>query len=88
MFVSDSGYMSHMVNSLKNMTNLQEVKIVVKKGNKKTIIGSLQVKWKGYQERAGRLYLVMYMGTSYIPGLSVNISSVVLTMKNYLKRCH
>ena len=44
MFVSDSGYMSHMVNSLKNMTNLQEVKIVVKKENKKTIIGSLQVK--------------------------------------------
>ena len=39
MFVADSGSTSHMVNSLKSMTNLREVKTVVKTGNKKTVTG-------------------------------------------------
>ena len=45
MSVADSGSMSHMVNILKNMTNLLEVKTAVKTGNKKIMTVSLQGKW-------------------------------------------
>ena len=54
MFVADSGYTSQMVNSLKNMTNLRELKTLVKTGNKKTMTGFLQGDWKGYQKRDGK----------------------------------
>ena len=36
-FIADSGYTSHMVNSLKNMSNIREVKTAVKIGNEKTM---------------------------------------------------
>ena len=39
MFVADSGSTSHMVNSLKNITNIKELKMVVKTGNKKRMTG-------------------------------------------------
>ena len=39
MFVADSVSTSQMVNSLRNMTNTREVKIVANTGNKKTTIG-------------------------------------------------
>ena len=42
-FVADSGYISHMVNSLRNMTNIREVKKLSKIGNKKTTTGLLWV---------------------------------------------
>ena len=74
MFVADSGYTSHMMNSLKNMTNLREVKTSVKTGNKKTITGSLQGNWKLYQKIYGRLYSALCNNTAYIPDLSVDIS--------------
>ena len=80
MFVADSGSMSHMVNSLKNMTKLQELKIVVKKENKKVIMGSLQGYWKEYQEIYCELYPVTCIDTAYIPALSVNIFSVTHTL--------
>ena len=35
MFIADSGSTSHMVDSLTNTTNLQEVKTVLKKGKTK-----------------------------------------------------
>ena len=50
MFVAESGSTSNMVNSLKNMTNLQEVKTLVNTGNKKTMTGLLKGDWKGYQK--------------------------------------
>ena len=39
-FVSDSGYTSHMVNIIKNMKNIGEVKTVVNIGNKEMMTGS------------------------------------------------
>ena len=57
-FIADSRSTSHMVNSLKNMTNLQEVKTVVKKGNKKTMTGSFWGDLKGYEKRDDKFYPV------------------------------
>ena len=51
MFVSESGFTSHMVNSLKNMTNLRELKTVFNTANKKMMMGSFRGGWKGYQKR-------------------------------------
>ena len=41
MFVTNLGYTSHIVNSIKHMTNLQEIKTVVKTGIKKIMTESL-----------------------------------------------
>ena len=46
-FVADSRSTSQMVNSLKNTTNLREVKTVFKTRNKKMMVGSLWGDWKG-----------------------------------------
>ena len=73
MFVADSGSTSHRINSLKFMTNLQELKMVVKTGNKKTMMVSLRDGWKGYQKIDGKFYLVTFTDTAYIPYLSVNV---------------
>ena len=72
MSIADSGYTSHMVNSLSNMTNLREVETVVKKGNKKTMTGSLRVDWKENQKIGGKLYPMTCTEISYIPDLSEN----------------
>ena len=40
--ISDSGYVPHIVNRLRNMMNLREVKTVLKKENNNNIMGSLQ----------------------------------------------
>ena len=48
MFIADSVSTSHMVKSLKNIKNLQEVKTVVKTGKNKTMTGSIQGDWNGY----------------------------------------
>ena len=58
------------------MTKLREVKTLVNKGNKKTMIGSLHGNWKGCQKRDGKLYQVTCTGTANILYLSVNISSI------------
>ena len=50
MIVADSVSTSHMVNSLKNITNLREVKTVVNIGNNKTIMVLLHSGRKGYQK--------------------------------------
>ena len=42
MFVADSGSTSHVVNSLKNMTNLWEVKTVINTGNNKKLRARLE----------------------------------------------
>ena len=76
MFVSDSGYMLIILNSLKNTTNLWGVKTVAKTGNKKMIMGSLWGYWKGYQKRYFSFYLVKCTDTEYIKTLSLNIFSV------------
>ena len=76
MFVADSRFMSPMVNSLRNITNLRELKTVVKTGNKKMMTGFLRVDWKGYHKRDGKLYLVACNDTAYIPDLGVNIFNV------------
>ena len=41
MSIDDSGFMPHMVKILDNMTNLQEVKTIVNKGNKKKMVDLL-----------------------------------------------
>ena len=41
MFVSESGSTSHMANNNNNMTDLREVKTVVKAGKNKTMTSSL-----------------------------------------------
>ena len=61
------------------MTNLREVKTVVKTGNKKTMTGLLQGNWKRYQKSDGKFYPVTCTDTAYIPNLSVNIFSVTCT---------
>ena len=63
------------------MTNLREVKTVVKTGNKKTMTVSLRGNWKGYQKRDGKFYSVTFTDTVHIMDLSVNIfnSTRVLT---------
>ena len=68
------------------MTNLREVKTVVKTGNKKTMTGLLRGNWKEYQKIDDEFYPVMCTDTAYIPVLSVNISSVtrVLTKEFYM----
>ena len=58
------------------MKNLREVKRVVRRGNKKSITGSLRGDWKGYQKRDGKFYSVMCTDTAYIPDLSINIFSM------------
>ena len=85
MFVTDSGYTSHIANSLKNMTNLRESKTVVDRGNKKMMTGLLRGEWKGYQERYGRFYPVTCTDTVYIPDLSVNIFSVTCALTKGFK---
>ena len=65
-----------MVNSLKNTTNLREVKTVVKTGINKTMTGLLRGDWKGLQKRDRKFYLVTSTDTAYIPYLSVNIFSM------------
>ena len=55
MFISSSGYMSHIINSLKNMKNLQEIKTIVKTVDKKM----LQVLFKE-NGRDNRKYIVFY----------------------------
>ena len=45
------------------MTNLREVKTVVKTGNKKMMTGSLRGNWKGYQKKYGKFYPVMCTDT-------------------------
>ena len=47
MSVADSGSTAHMVNRLKNMTNLREIKTVFNTGNKKMMTVSLRGDWKG-----------------------------------------
>ena len=84
MFVDESGATSYMVNSLKNITNLREVKTVVKTGNDKMMRGSLQSDWKGYQKRDGKFYPVTCTDTAYILDLSVNIFSVTRVLTNEL----
>ena len=49
MFIADSRYTSHMVNRLRNITNLLIVKTELKIVNKKTMMGSLQGYWRRYQ---------------------------------------
>ena len=80
MFVADSGYRSHMVNRLKNMMNLRELKTMVKIQNKKTMTGLIWGNWKGCQKRDGKIYLVMCHDTSYILYLRVNILSVTCAL--------
>ena len=80
MFVAESGSTSHMVNSLKNMTNLQELTTLVKTRNKKTTTELLQDNWKGYQKIDGKNYLVMSTDTAYMPDLSANIFSMPHTL--------
>ena len=75
-FVSESGSMSHMVNILINTKNIIELKIVVKTGNNKTTIFSLQEDWKGYQKRDSKFYMVTCTDKSYISYLDVSIFSV------------
>ena len=48
MLVSGLGCMLHMVNILKDMTNTQEVKTLVKTEDKKTMMISLPEDWKIY----------------------------------------
>ena len=48
MCIDDSGSISHVVNSIKNITNPGEVKTVVQTGNKITMTGSLLEDWKRY----------------------------------------
>ena len=55
------------------MTDLRELKTVVKTGKNKTVTGSLQGNCKGYQKRDGKLYPLVCTDTAYIPDLSVNI---------------
>ena len=38
-FVSNSGYMSHMVNGLQKIRNTREVQTIVNTGNKKMMMG-------------------------------------------------
>ena len=76
-FVVDSVSTLHMVNSLKYMTNLWEVKIESKTGNKKKLTGYLSGDCKRYQKIYVRFYPVMCTDTTYIPDLSVNIFSVM-----------
>ena len=64
------------MNSLKNTTNIREVKTLVNTGNKKTVMASLQGNWKIYQKRDGKLYLVTCTDTAYILDLSLNIFRV------------
>ena len=84
MFVSDSGSMSHMVNSLNNMTNLRELKTVVNTVNKKTMMGLLQGDYKVYQKRDVKLYTVTCTDTAYIPYLIVNNLSVTHALTKIL----
>ena len=58
------------------MTNLLEVKTVVKTGNKKKMTGLLWGDWKGYHKRYSKFCPVTCTDTAYIPGLGVNILSV------------
>ena len=73
MFIADSGLTSHIINSLRNMTNIWEVKTAVKTVNKKTTTGSLWGYWKGYHKRDSKSYLVTCNDTAYITNLTVNI---------------
>ena len=66
-----------MLNSLDNMTKLQEVKKVLKTGNRRTMTGFLQGDRNEYHKIDGKFYLVMCTDTAYIPDLSVNIFSVM-----------
>ena len=74
MFVAKSGSTSYMVNSQENMTNLQEVRTVIKTVNKKTMMGFLNENCKGYQKINGKFYPVTCTNTEHIPYLSAILS--------------
>ena len=77
MSVADSGSTAHMVNRLKNMTNLREIKTVFNTGNRKMMTVLLRGDWKGYHKINDKFYPVTCNDTAYIPGLSVDIFSVM-----------
>ena len=66
----------HILWTAWKIINLQEVKGVVKTGNKKMMAGLLPCAWNGYQKRYGKLYPVTCTDTAYMPDLSINIFSV------------
>ena len=56
--------MSYMVNSIKHMTNLGELKTIVKTGKKKNITGLLWGLLKGNHRRDSIFYKMKYTETA------------------------
>ena len=56
MSIANSGYMSHIVNSLKNMKNLQELKTGLKIVNNKTSTGFASRQMEGITKIDGKFY--------------------------------
>ena len=56
--------------------------------NKKTMTGSLQGDWMGYQKRDGKLYPVTCTNEPHITDLSVNIFSVTRALTKGYNNIH
>ena len=81
----DSGSTPHLVNSIKNITNIQEVKDIANTRNKKTMTGYILFDWERYHKRDGILYSMTCNNKLHMMDLSVTISSVTHVIIRGLK---
>jgi hypothetical protein len=75
-FIADTGASSHMVYSMRDLTNIQEVDTKVTAGNNMTMKCTLKGDYVCYLQSEGRNFRVTLKDVLYVPELNVNLLSI------------
>jgi hypothetical protein len=80
-FIADAGASSHMVYSMRYLTNIQEVYTKVTAGNNITMQCTLKGNYVGYLQSEGRQVRETLKDALCVPGLNVYLLSVTQCLK-------